>query len=115
MIDTMTKFSKPTDVNDVTMVFGSDTYNLLPPYDEIPKEFKDWPGKHWAVKLTTAWFHSGVKNLKVDWNEGITHEAAMRHLKTCMGSFAPKHEHKTAGVAYLLSLWADGAKWTDAK
>ena len=28
-----------------------------------------------------------------------------RHLKACMGSFQPAHEHKVAGVGYLMSLW----------
>lgn len=28
-----------------------------------------------------------------------------RHISACLGSYEPKHEHKIAGVAYLLSLW----------
>jgi hypothetical protein len=39
-------------------------------------------------------------------------QAAMRHVQYCMRSFEPKHEHKEAGCAYLLSLWFDDIEWT---
>ena len=30
---------------------------------------------------------------------------AIRHLKAILVSYDPKHEHKEAGVAFLLSEW----------
>ena len=37
--------------------------------------------------------------------QGISLSLALRHLGACLSSWEPKHEHKTAGVAYLMSLW----------
>jgi len=36
---------------------------------------------------------------------GIDRKAAIRHIKAIMASYAPKHEHKEAGCAYLFALW----------
>jgi len=38
-------------------------------------------------------------------NPKIDSQLAWRHIMTCLKSFEPKHEHKMAGVGYLLSLW----------
>jgi hypothetical protein len=52
--------------------------------------------------------HSG-DNDGPGWSE-IMAEARGWHLKAIMGSFQPKHEHKTAGVAYLMSLWFEAVQ-----
>ena len=75
---------------------------MMPTYAEIPAEFKGSSGK-W-VDWQQEWFYSGLKGLPVA-KEGINLDAAMRHLAVIQGSWAPKHEHKQAAVAYLASLW----------
>jgi hypothetical protein len=37
--------------------------------------------------------------------EGVDPEKAFRAIKATLGSFAPKHQHKEAAVAYMLSCW----------
>jgi hypothetical protein len=37
--------------------------------------------------------------------DGIDRRAAFRHISACLGSYDPSHEHKIAGVGYLISLW----------
>ncbi len=46
-----------------------------------------------------------VKETKFVSKPGIDETDAKRHLKAVLGSFAPKHEHKEAACAYLMSLW----------
>ena len=35
----------------------------------------------------------------------ISRRIAVGHIQTALASFQPKHQHKEAGVGYLLSLW----------
>jgi len=44
-------------------------------------------------------------------NDGIDQNKALRHIKAILGSFEPKHEHKEAAAAYLLSLWFKSVKY----
>jgi len=99
----MTSFKKPTDVDKLSTVFGGDMAKLLPPYAQIPEEFKRHNGNKWT-QWQSDWFFSGLKGYPVP-KPGIDVKTAMRHLAAIQGSFAPKHEHKAAGVAYLASLW----------
>lgn len=101
----------PVDIDDATMVFGAplEMDLLLPPYEKIPEEFKSQPNK-W-VKLFEQWFSNGLpKGTQFIQKPGIDQVKALRHVKTIMASYAPKHEHKTAGVAYLLSCWFEDVK-----
>lgn len=101
----------PKEVSNLEVVFpGNAMQELLPPYDEIPEEFKESDGTKWNV-LFTKWFYHGVENLELFPKEGVDPNMAMRHIKACMGSFEPSQEHKESGVAYLLSLWFDDIKY----
>ena len=100
---------KPMEIDDVTAAFPAQVKHLMPPMEEIPREFKDGHGK-WN-ELFSAWFCTGLKSLKMQPKEGINEAQAMRHIRTIMGSYEPQHEHKEAACAYLLSLWFDDAKW----
>jgi hypothetical protein len=44
--------------------------------------------------------------------EGVDVDKALRHIQAIMRSYQPKHEHKEAAVAYLLSQWFDDVTWT---
>lgn len=97
---------KPQPVDQVTMVFGGGAMKLLPPWSEIPDEFKSRHNK-WS-KTISKWFFSGLpKETQFVAKDGIDGKDALRHIGTCMRSWEPKHEHKEAGCAYLLSLWFD--------
>ena len=101
----------PQPVTDLELAFGGDVSRLLPPMDEIPEEFHRHPGTGWN-RLVSAWFFRGLEALEVEPKEGIDKNAALRHVKAVMGSWQPKHEHKEAGIAYLLSQWFESATWT---
>lgn len=96
---------QPKTVDQLTMVFPAKVVgDYLPPYEEIPEEFKRTKTK-WN-HVVCEWFFKGLpKGTKFVPKEGIDRERALRHIQTCLGSFEPKHEHKEAGVAYLMSLW----------
>lgn len=98
------QWSTPSPVSDTQIVFGGNIDNLLPAYDDIPEEFKNYHNP-W-VEWQTQWFFWGLSEEEIPKEkEGIDKDMAIRHLKTIQGSFAPQHEHKQAGVAYLASLW----------
>ena len=97
-------WSKPKEgVTVIDLAFGPrNLKEFLPPMDEIPEEF-DSMNNPWN-RLVSTWFFSGL-NQAPKAKEGIDGRAALAHIKTILGSFEPKHEHKTAGCAYLMSLW----------
>ena len=79
---------------------------LLPPYATIPDEYKRGHTK-WN-KVVSRWFLSGLpKETRFVAKLGIDENAAKAHLRAILVSFEPKHEHKEAGCAYLLSKWFD--------
>ena len=92
----------PISVSDADCAFGGQAMKILPPYSEIPEEFKRCSGV-W-VNWASDWFYNGLKRYPAQ-KEGIDMNAAMRNLQCIQGSWEPKHEHKAAGVAYLASMW----------
>ena len=101
------------EIDAVTAAFPANVSHLMPKMSDIPKEFH-YGHTVWN-KLVSEWFFCGVNNLKLTPKEGIDKDAALRHVKTVMGSFEPKHEHKEAACAYLLSQWFTDPSWERAK
>lgn len=93
----------PQDVDDLNVTLGTNAKELMPPYEDIPKEFKS-SSNVWN-KFFSDWFFGGVKLVDAVPFEGIDKKKALRHLATICNSFEPQHEHKEAAVAYLASLW----------
>lgn len=104
-------FSKPRDLSDVDVAFGAagECLRLMPAMEDIPAEFKRWHGTPYN-ELQAKWFYEGLDAGVLVAKPGIDRNTALRHLQTIQGSWEPKHEHKEAGVAYLMSLWFDIAK-----
>lgn len=109
-------FTKPSVLDDVSVAFGGcDVRDLMPSYQDIPMEFRQHNGTKWN-RFQSDWFYAGINPAGLIAKEGIDKNAALRHLKAINGSFAPKHEHKEAAVAYLASLWFDAAStWQAVK
>lgn len=98
----------PIKVDAAEMAFGGGPgamAKLLPPYASVPDEFKNDRSPY--CKLVSEWFFRGLDKKRLKVKDGIDESVAWRHMKTIMGSFEPKHEHKEAGVAYLMSQWFD--------
>jgi len=98
---------QPRKIESMEMAFGMiDLEKDLPKYDEIPEEFKTFNKTKWN-KIITDFFFSGACNIKFNSKKGIDGMMAFNHVLACLRSFQPKHEHKVAGCAYLMSLWFD--------
>lgn len=97
-------FTVPSTVSGLERAFGGSMDKLLPPWDDIPDDFKKGSNK-WN-KLVSRWFFSGLpKETEFEPKDGVDASAAIGHVQAILASFEPKHEHKEAGCAYLLSKW----------
>lgn len=100
----------PKEIDRVSAAFPTSTEGYLPEFSEIPEEFRRGRGTKWD-KIFNKWMFSGLPDgtefLPV---EGIDPKLAVQHIRYCMASFHPKHEHKEAGCAYLMSLWFEDIK-----
>jgi len=92
------------EVPELEAIFPGAVKHLMPRWEEIPAEFKEYRGTKWNG-VFNDWFYHGAKNVKYKPKPGVDTAKAMRHVRAVMGSFEPKHEHKEAAVAYLLSQW----------
>lgn len=109
----MTLLYPVQDVDDVTLAFPADVSHLMPKWQDIPEDFRTPNSRTEWNRLVNAWFFRGLKSITVKPRPAVDVNKAMRHLMAIMHSFEPKHEHKEAAVAYLMSLWfEDGPEWT---
>jgi hypothetical protein len=98
------------EIDPVTAELGAnDTRDLMPPYRDIPEDFKN--GHTRWNRLFNDWFYVGLANLKLVPKDGVDTKKAITHIRAVMGSFEPKHEHKEAGVAYLLDQWFEDVSY----
>jgi hypothetical protein len=103
----------PKVMSGVDMAFPATVSHLMPPYGEIPEEFKRMNGK-W-VDFFRDCFYTGVEDVQLIPMEGVDPKAAWTTLVCIRGSFEPKHEHKMAAFAYLCSLWFKDGTWKKAE
>lgn len=93
------------EVDGLDMVFGGQrALEIMPKMKDIPENFPN--RKKWE-KVMSDWFFKGMKNAKWLPKEGVQTNKALAAIVTVMRSFAPKHEHKEAAVAFMLSEWFD--------
>ena len=110
------EWARPKPCDPIMMAFGGgeDFQKLLPPWEIIPDEFKHFNGR-WN-HFMSDWFYCGLKNFNPVYKPGVDGNTAFTHLRTIIGSFEPKHEHKEAAVAWLASLWLENSTtWERAK
>jgi len=114
----MTDWSKPVDVSKIDLVFPADVMGkMMPYYKDLPEEFNgrsQWRKNAWC-KQAEIWFFNGVDSKKstIKFKKHLTdaeQKMAVRQIQACLGSFEPKHEHKMAGVGYLMSLFFEKLK-----
>lgn len=92
-------------LTDPDVIFGNIKH--LPKYDTLPEDFKHRSGNRY-VDFVSKWFSNGCTKEDIDLltaKSGIDKNKALRAIKSVLASFEPKHEHKEAGAAYLLSQW----------
>ncbi len=103
---TENKWAQPIAIPKSMQVFPARVTGVyLPPIDEVPDEFQHGQTK-WEKFVSTMFYMGwdGVNPTLVK-REGVDAEAGFLQVRTVLGSFEPKHEHKEAGAAYLLSLF----------
>jgi hypothetical protein len=92
------------ELTDIDVAFPASALDWMPPMEEIPDEFKD-RSNEWC-KIASSWFFFGLpKNVKFYPREGVDPAKAVRAIQATLGSYAPRHQHKEAAVAYMLSCW----------
>lgn len=91
-------------ITDVEMAFG--TTKLLPPNETVPEEFKR--GNVYTVLVDCLFAGKPVPNGEIEFREGFDDPEAPKLLNRVVSahlrSWEPKHEHKIAGLGYLISL-----------
>lgn len=101
------------DVTGADMAFGSIKH--MPKYDTLPADFKRHNGNEYC-KAISQWFYRGAQSspngLTIDGvtfaaKPGVDYRKALAAIKAILGSFEPKHEHKEAACAFMLSEWFD--------
>lgn len=107
----------PVEISDVSLAFPADALDYMPAWADIPEDFKSYTAaaNDWQ-EFAHTWFRYGIGSeytgflcTEVGDDERLDGETVTRQISAILGSYAPKHEHKMASVAYLLSLWIDSA------
>ena len=103
------EWAKPKEVSLCDMLFTGDVIGtLLPKKEDIPKEFYDHHNK-WT-RIASSFFFKGGQLPPT--RDCISRRIAVNHIQTVLASFQPQHEHKEAGVGYLLSMWCTATSCT---
>lgn len=115
---TVSVIEQPPEVSDVEIAFPANVLEWMPEWEAIPDEFKrdsrfpyeldaiaddDWP------MIVYCWLFRGFGDTELAFHgkDGVDPEKAFRALRAIAGSFAPKHEHKEAAMAYLMDCWLE--------
>jgi len=90
-------------ISDADVVFPANP--PIPKEEDIPKQF--WDYENIFNQTASDLFNSGktTTSMTLKSELGEDFEDIRRALRACLGSFGPSHEHKLAGVAYMLSEW----------
>ena len=94
------------DINQLDMAFGNIKH--IPKWEDIPEQYRNMNGLTKWDKFISNWFFKGlslddIKALKP--KQGVDKDKALMAIRSILASFEPKHEHKEAGAAYLMSEW----------
>jgi hypothetical protein len=99
-----TDWSLPKPVSDVQFAFPANIIGtLIPEWDDLPDEFRNRTSGYEELAGHACFNNVGFRSDSL--LEGIDIELANRQLNAIARSFQPKHQHKEAAIAYLLSLW----------
>ena len=86
-------------ITDVEAAFS--TSRLLPSPEQIPKDFYE---ENSYTRLVEAIFYGlELPNGELELAEGLEPSELNKCVRAHLQSFEPKHEHKIAGVAYMIS------------
>jgi len=101
------------ELSAADVAFGNIAH--MPKFDTLPADFKRHNGNAY-VEAVSNWFFRGAKvapngiiinDVKFTAKPGVDANKALRAIKAVLASFEPKHEHKEAACAFMLSEWFD--------
>jgi len=115
------KWQRPaTSVTPIDTLFGPTRHDIdmyMPQWTEIPEDFRYEKGeaKKW-IRIVDDLFFYGAMNITFHVKDPtVDQRQILRHVKMLLTSFDLSHEHKTSGVAYLLSLWCTDVTYQSGK
>lgn len=86
-------------ISDAEMAFS--TERLLPVWEDIPVDFRQG---NLYTKLAEAIFYGWeLPACEIEMKEGFEPQSLNRAVRAHLQSFGPKHEHKIAGVGYMIA------------
>lgn len=112
----MTTEIMPIDIGDAEYVFPAGALDYMPAYEDIPEDFREGTGEAipW-IEFQRTWFYRGLSHyFSFSPTDGVNAGKAWRQLNSIARSYAPKHEHKEAAIAYLASLWMSDLVYGEA-
>ncbi|RQV01610.1 hypothetical protein DF039_36975 [Burkholderia cenocepacia] len=90
-------------INDAEMAFS--TERLLPDWSDVPAEFRN--GNVYTRIAEAIFYGTKLPDGEVTFRDGFRDDEAASDLQRCvrahLQSFGPKHEHKIAGVGYMIA------------
>ncbi len=86
-------------ISDAEMAFS--TERLLPSWEDIPEEFQR--GNLYTELATAIFYGLDLPACEIEMKEGFEPQALNRAVRAHLQSFGPKHEHKIAGVGYMIA------------
>ncbi len=102
----MTYSISRADLDTITEAeLARSTTKLLPEWGDIPAEFRS--GNVYTRMAQARLLDYPMPDVSISFLSGFDDEAACKAIDRCivahLKAFAPKHEHRIAGVGYMLS------------
>jgi hypothetical protein len=98
-----------TKVTDADVAFPARVIHLMPPYEELVEKRTDREHRRLEGVVQRIFFEGGNTDRWVA-KEGVDKRDAIRQIRCILASFEPSHEHKIAGIAFLLGEWFEGVE-----
>lgn len=86
-------------ISDVEVAFS--TMRLLPPMEAIPAEFNN--GNAYTELASAIFYGKKLPDGEITMKPGFEPKMLNRAVRAHLASFGPKHEHKIAGVGYMIA------------
>jgi len=92
-----------TTITDVELAFS--TERLLPAWEDIPEDFKR--GNLFTRIAESIFYGQPMPEVEMEFLDGFQDEGAPAALNKCvrahLQSYGPQHQHKIAGVGFLMA------------
>lgn len=109
----------PVELRDVDKAFPAHALDWMPEHDDIPERWREADESDWQVRLWRNLMFRGLTDIQLaprdkSWGQ-VEVDRAWTHLQAILGSFAPKHQHKEAALAFLTDRWFEAIRWKPLK